>query len=108
MNKADRAQNLQRVNKQTKYMLCSLISTENSLKSFVKQFSKSSLEIIRIALPLSPSTRPPWARSQQTPPGPQSTLHRILGPLVIGTQLLFQSKLAGPETALIREAENQD
>jgi hypothetical protein len=27
---------------------------------------------------------------------------------VIGTQLLFQSKLAGPETALIREAENQD
>ena len=40
------------------------------------------------------------------PQGLQSTLHGILGPLVSGTQLLFQSNHVGPETALIREAEN--
>jgi hypothetical protein len=34
------------------------------------------------------------------------TLHRILRPLVSGTQLLLQSNCAGPETALLREAEN--
>ena len=32
------------------------------------------------------------------PQGPQSTLHGILGPLVSGTQLLFQSNRAGPES----------
>jgi hypothetical protein len=40
------------------------------------------------------------------PKGPQRILYGILGPLVSGAQLLFQSNLAGPETALIREAEN--
>jgi hypothetical protein len=40
------------------------------------------------------------------PQGPHRTLHGILGPLVSGTQLLLQSNLVGPETALIREAEN--
>jgi hypothetical protein len=40
------------------------------------------------------------------PQGPQRTLHGILGTLVSGTQLLFQSNHVGPETALIREAEN--
>jgi hypothetical protein len=30
------------------------------------------------------------------------------GPLLSGTQLLFQSNHTGPETALIREAENRD
>ena len=40
------------------------------------------------------------------PQGPRRTLHRILGPLVSGTLLLFQSNCAGPETALIRETEN--
>jgi hypothetical protein len=40
------------------------------------------------------------------PQGTQSTLHGILGPLVSETQLLFQSNLEGPETALIRDAEN--
>ena len=34
------------------------------------------------------------------------TLHGILRPLVCGTQLLLQSNRAGPETALIREAEH--
>jgi hypothetical protein len=38
--------------------------------------------------------------------GPHRTLHGILGPLVSGTQFLLQSNHAGPETALIREAEN--
>ena len=42
------------------------------------------------------------------PQGLQSTLHGISGPLVSGTQLLFQSNRTGPETALIREAENVD
>ena len=40
------------------------------------------------------------------PQGPHRTLHRILRPLVSETQLLLQSNLAGPETALIRKAEN--
>jgi hypothetical protein len=40
------------------------------------------------------------------PQGPQRTLHGILGTLVSRTQLLFQSNRMGPETALIREAEN--
>jgi hypothetical protein len=40
-------------------------------------------------------------------PGATSrTLSRILRPLVSGTQLLLQSNYRGPETALIREAEN--
>ena len=34
------------------------------------------------------------------PQGLQSTLHGISGPLVSGTQLLFQSNRTGPETAL--------
>jgi hypothetical protein len=34
------------------------------------------------------------------------THHRILGPLVSGTELLLHCNLTGPETALIREAEN--
>jgi hypothetical protein len=34
------------------------------------------------------------------------TRHGILRPLVSETQLLLQSDRAGPETALIREAEN--
>jgi hypothetical protein len=38
--------------------------------------------------------------------GPHKTLHGILRPLVSGTQRLLQSNLSGPETALIREAEN--
>jgi hypothetical protein len=38
--------------------------------------------------------------------GPQRTLHGILQSLMSGTQLLLQSNRAGPETALIREAEN--
>ena len=42
------------------------------------------------------------------PQGLQSTLHGISGPLVSGTQLLFQSNHMGPETALIREAEKLD
>ena len=42
------------------------------------------------------------------PQGLQSTLHGISGPLVSGTQLLFQSNRTGPETALIREAEKVD
>jgi hypothetical protein len=52
------------------------------------------------------STGSPWVRSQH-PQGPQKTLHMILGPLVSGAQLLFQSNRTGPETALIMEAENQ-
>jgi hypothetical protein len=40
------------------------------------------------------------------PQGPQRTLHEILGLLVSGTQLLLQSNRAGPEIALIKEAEN--
>jgi hypothetical protein len=40
------------------------------------------------------------------PQGPHRTIHKILRPLVSGTQLLLQSNRAGPETALIREAEN--
>jgi hypothetical protein len=40
------------------------------------------------------------------PQGLHRTLHGILRPLVSGTQLLLQSNHAGPETALIREAEN--
>ena len=36
---------------------------------------------------------------------PQGT-HRFLRPLVSGSQLLLQYNPAGPETALIREAEN--
>ena len=47
-------------------------------------------------------------RISRHPQGPQSTLHGTLGPLVSGTQLLFQSNCMGPETALIREAENLD
>ena len=46
--------------------------------------------------------------STDTPKIPQRTLHGILGPLVSGTQLLFQSNRLGLETALIREAENPD
>jgi hypothetical protein len=38
--------------------------------------------------------------------GTHRILQGILGPLVSGTQLLLQSNHAGPETALIREAEN--
>jgi hypothetical protein len=34
------------------------------------------------------------------------TCHGNLRPLVSGTQLLLQSNRVGPETALIREAEN--
>ena len=41
------------------------------------------------------------------PQSPQRTPHRILRPLVNGTQLLLQSNCTGLETALIREAENQ-
>jgi hypothetical protein len=37
------------------------------------------------------------------PQGTQKTLHTILGPLMSGTHLLFQSNHAGPEKALIRE-----
>jgi hypothetical protein len=40
------------------------------------------------------------------PQGPHRTLHGILRPLVSGTQLLLQSNREGPETAIIREAEN--
>jgi hypothetical protein len=40
------------------------------------------------------------------PQGPHRTLHRILGPLVSGTQLMIQSNRTGPETALIREEGN--
>ena len=40
------------------------------------------------------------------PPATHKTRHRILRPLVSGTQLLLQSNCTGPETALIREAEN--
>jgi hypothetical protein len=40
------------------------------------------------------------------PQGTNRTLQWILRPLVSGTQLLLQSNHAGPETALIREAEN--
>jgi hypothetical protein len=39
------------------------------------------------------------------PQGPHRTLQGILRPLVSATQLLLQSNPAGPETALIREAE---
>jgi hypothetical protein len=39
------------------------------------------------------------------PQGPHSTLDRILGPLVSGTQLLLQSSCMVPKTALIREAD---
>ena len=43
-----------------------------------------------------------WGHTQ----GNDRTLHRVLRPLVSGTQLLLQSNCTGPETALIREAEN--
>ena len=38
----------------------------------------------------------------------QSIPHGILSPLVCGTQNLLQSNCMGPETALIREADNLD
>jgi hypothetical protein len=40
------------------------------------------------------------------PQGPHRTLHGILRTLVSGAQLLLQFNRSGPETALIREAEN--
>jgi hypothetical protein len=46
------------------------------------------------------------AESPDTSKNPHRTLHGILRPLVSGTQRLLQSNRVGPETALIREAEN--
>jgi hypothetical protein len=45
-------------------------------------------------------------RIARHPQVPKRTLQGILGPLVSGTQLVFQSNHVGPEAALIREAEN--
>ena len=42
------------------------------------------------------------------PQGPQRTLHGILGTLVSGTQLLFQSNHVGPETALGKQETRPD
>ena len=42
------------------------------------------------------------------PQGLQSTLHGISGPLVSGTQLLFQSNHMGPETALRKQKTQPD
>ena len=42
------------------------------------------------------------------PQGPSRTLYAILGPLVSGTQLLFQSNLVEPGTALGRQKTQPD
>jgi hypothetical protein len=52
------------------------------------------------SLPVSASTRLPWAWSR--------TLDTILGPPVSGTQLLFHSNRAGPETALRKQKTRPD
>lgn len=49
----------------------------------------------------------PWpGESPDTRKDPHRIHHGILGPLVSGTQHLLQSNLAGPETVLIKEADN--
>ena len=45
--------------------------------------------------------------SPDTRKDPHRIRHGILGPLVSGTQHLLQSNRAGPETALIKEADNR-
>jgi hypothetical protein len=47
----------------------------------------------------------PW-ESPDTHKDPHRICHGILRPLVSGTQHLIQSNRAGPETALIKEADN--
>ena len=50
----------------------------------------------------------PWpGESADTRKDPHRIRHGILRPLVNGTQRLLQSNLAGRETALIKEADNQ-
>jgi hypothetical protein len=48
------------------------------------------------------------AELADTPKVPNRTLHEILGPPVSGTQLLFQSNCAGPETALGKQETQPD
>jgi hypothetical protein len=51
--------------------------------------------------------RGPWpGESADTRKVPHRIRHGILRPLVSGTQRLLQSNRAGPETALIKEADN--
>jgi hypothetical protein len=58
----------------------------------------------RPSTPLEPRATLP-GESPDTRKGPHRTPHRILRPLVSGTQRLPQSNLAEPETALHREAD---
>ena len=46
------------------------------------------------------------AELPDTRKGPHRIPHGILRPLVSGTQCLLQSNRSGPETALIKEADN--
>ena len=48
------------------------------------------------------------AELADTPKVPNRTLHTILGPPVSGTQLLFQSNCAGPETVLRKQKTQPD
>jgi hypothetical protein len=48
------------------------------------------------------------AESADTPKVSWRTLHMILGPLLSGTQLLFQSNRTGPETALEKQETRPD
>jgi hypothetical protein len=47
------------------------------------------------------------AESPDTHKEPHRIRHGILSPLVSGTQHLLQSNCAGPDTALIKEADNR-